>query len=52
MSETSPHFGSMDDYIVLEHIGEGSFGKVYKGRRKNTGLTVAMKFITKHVSLA
>lgn len=21
-------FGSMDDYIVLEHIGEGSFGKV------------------------
>ena len=39
----------MEDYIVLEHIGEGSFGKVYKGRRKNTGLTVAMKFITKHV---
>ena len=38
----------MDNYIVLEHIGEGSFGKVYKARRKNTGLTVAMKFITKH----
>ena len=38
----------MDKYIVLEHIGEGSFGKVYKARRKNTGFTVAMKFITKH----
>jgi len=33
---------------VLEHIGEGSFGKVYKARRKNTGFTVAMKFISKH----
>lgn len=33
---------------MLEHIGEGSFGKVYKARRKNTGFTVAMKFITKH----
>ena len=40
--------GTMDKYIVLEHIGEGSFGKVYKARRKNTGFTVAMKFITKH----
>jgi serine/threonine protein kinase len=38
----------MDDYIILEHIGEGSFGKVYKARRKNTGFSVAMKFIHKH----
>ncbi len=38
----------MEKYLVLEHIGEGSFGKVYKARRKNTGFTVAMKFITKH----
>jgi fused-like protein len=38
----------MDNYVVLEHIGEGSFGKVYKARRKNTGFSVAMKFINKH----
>ena len=38
----------MENYVVLEHIGEGSFGKVYKARRKNTGFIVAMKFIAKH----
>ena len=28
----------MEDYHVLEVIGEGSFGRVYKGRRKYTKL--------------
>lgn len=37
----------MDNYHVLDLIGEGSFGKVYKGRRKFCGQTVALKFIPK-----
>ncbi|XP_019614869.1 PREDICTED: serine/threonine-protein kinase 36-like [Branchiostoma belcheri] len=37
----------MDRYHVLECIGEGSFGKVYKGRKKYTGQVVALKFIPK-----
>ncbi|CAH9099357.1 unnamed protein product [Cuscuta epithymum] len=38
----------VENYHVIELVGEGSFGKVYKGRRKYTGQTVAMKFIPKH----
>ncbi|GLJ38435.1 hypothetical protein SUGI_0782730 [Cryptomeria japonica] len=38
----------VENYHVVELVGEGSFGKVYKGRRKYTGQTVAMKFILKH----
>ncbi|EDO31543.1 predicted protein [Nematostella vectensis] len=37
----------MENYHILELIGEGSFGKVYKGRRKYTGNFVALKFIPK-----
>ncbi|VDN09171.1 unnamed protein product [Dibothriocephalus latus] len=37
----------MDQYHVLECIGEGSFGRVYKGRRRYTGQIVALKFIPK-----
>lgn len=37
----------MEKYHVLDVIGEGSFGKVYKGRKKYTGYVVALKFIPK-----
>jgi len=37
----------MDQYHVLELIGEGGFGKVYKGRRKASGEIVALKFLVK-----
>ncbi|XP_030648798.1 serine/threonine-protein kinase 36 [Chanos chanos] len=37
----------MNLYHVLEMIGEGSFGRVYKGRKKFSGQVVALKFIPK-----
>ncbi|NXY16063.1 STK36 kinase, partial [Atrichornis clamosus] len=37
----------MEKYHVLELIGEGSFGHVYKGRRKHSAQVVALKFIPK-----
>ena len=37
----------MDAYHVLERVGEGSFGKVFRGRRRYTGQFVALKFISK-----
>jgi fused-like protein len=37
----------MDDYNLLEFIGEGSFAKVYRGRKKYSGQIVALKFISK-----
>jgi fused-like protein len=36
-----------DNYHNLNFIGEGSFGKVYKGRKKGTAQIVALKFIPK-----
>ena len=37
----------MENYIILEMIGEGAFGKVYKGQRKCTNQIVAIKKIMK-----
>ncbi len=37
----------MEYYIILEKIGEGAFGKVYKGQRKATNQIVAIKKIGK-----
>lgn len=35
------------NYDVLELIGEGSFGRVFRGRHRQTGETVALKLIPK-----
>lgn len=37
----------MEDYHLISQIGEGSFGRVYKARRKYTGRLVAVKMISK-----
>ncbi|XP_029304048.1 serine/threonine-protein kinase 36 isoform X2 [Cottoperca gobio] len=37
----------MNSYHVLELVGEGSFGRVYKGRKIFTGQVVALKFMPK-----
>eukprot|EP00948_MAST-09A_sp_MAST-9A-sp1_P000292 g292.t1 len=42
------HPGAIDEYHVLEQLGEGSFGKVFRGRRRFNSQTVALKFIPKH----
>ena len=37
----------MERYTVLDLIGEGSFGRVFRGRDRVTGVTVALKLIPK-----
>jgi len=34
----------IENYHVIELVGEGSFGKVYKGRRKFTGQVLLFFF--------
>jgi len=36
---------SVDDYVKVEKIGEGTYGVVYKARCKKSGNFVAMKKI-------
>eukprot|EP00066_Takifugu_rubripes_P020697 XP_011609963.1 PREDICTED: serine/threonine-protein kinase 36 [Takifugu rubripes] len=37
----------MNTYHVLELVGEGSYGRVFKGRKMYSGQVVALKFINK-----
>jgi len=37
----------MEEYEILEKIGEGSFGRVYKARHRHLRSFVALKFIPK-----
>jgi fused-like protein len=37
----------MENYFIFDMIGEGSFGKVYKGQRKGSNQIVAIKKIFK-----
>ncbi|RLN08691.1 putative cyclin-dependent kinase F-2 [Panicum miliaceum] len=44
-AEARFQFWSIDDYEMLEEIGEGTFGFVAKARDRRTGETVAVKWI-------
>jgi len=37
----------MQKYEILKHIGEGSFGQVYKAKRRSDNEIVAFKMIRK-----
>ncbi|VVC92472.1 unnamed protein product, partial [Leptidea sinapis] len=37
----------MENYIILSFIGEGSFGRVFRAKHKDTDATVALKVIRK-----
>jgi fused-like protein len=47
MAALPPQSDSMEHYHLINQIGEGSFGRVYKARRKYTGRLVAIKMINK-----
>lgn len=37
----------MDNYVILSFIGEGSFGRVFKAKNKQTDSILALKIIRK-----
>ncbi len=43
VADGATHGRAVDQYQKLEKIGEGTYGKVYKAKDKNTGKLVALK---------
>lgn len=37
----------MESYVVISFVGEGSFGRVFKAKHKETDAVVALKVIRK-----
>ena len=46
----SASLGRVDRYILLEHLGTGGFGAVYRGRDQVTEIEVALKLVPSYLS--
>jgi protein-serine/threonine kinase len=42
-----PHKKSIDDFVILEDMGQGAYGQVKLARHKNNGKRVVLKYVTK-----
>ena len=46
-SAPEPHKKSIDDFIILEDMGQGAYGQVKLARYRNTGKKCVLKYVTK-----
>ncbi|TPX17374.1 uncharacterized protein E0L32_012160 [Thyridium curvatum] len=42
-----PHKKTIDDFVILEDMGQGAYGQVKLARYKNNGKKVVLKYVTK-----
>ena len=47
MKKTQPTKMQFKDFYIMESIGEGSFGRVFKGMKKDDGQVFALKVMKK-----
>lgn len=42
-----PHKKTIDDYVILEDMGQGAYGQVKLARQKQSGRKIVLKYVTK-----
>ncbi|EXM08480.1 CAMK/CAMKL/PASK protein kinase [Fusarium odoratissimum NRRL 54006] len=42
-----PHKKTINDYVILEEMGQGAYGQVKLARHKQTGKKIVLKYVTK-----
>ncbi|KAF7563785.1 hypothetical protein G7046_g322 [Stylonectria norvegica] len=43
----TPHKKTIDDYVILEDMGQGAYGQVKLARSKQSGRKIVLKYVTK-----